>query len=67
MIPSGEQTVPVLGVTNEDVFPSKSTDLGDDPSGVSASRELSIESALSLQKQEPCGERSQSLCFIRSP
>jgi hypothetical protein len=58
MTPS-EQTTEVI---NEDVSPSttKSTDLGDDPFEVSVPSE---ESALSLQKEEPCGERSQGSCF----
>ena len=69
MTPSREQTVPISEVTNEGVIPSttESTDLDDDPSEVSVSRELSVGSVLRLQKEEPCGERPQGLCFVYRP
>ena len=64
MTPSTEQIVEVI---NKDTSPStsESTDLGNDPSEVSVSRELSAGSVLGrVPKEEPCGERSQSLCFV---
>ena len=53
MTSSGEQTVPMFDVTNEGVYPraTKSTDLGDFSSEVSVTRELSVESVLSLRKE----------------
>jgi hypothetical protein len=69
MTSSGEQTVPISEVTNEGTLSNttKSTNLGDYSSEVSVTRELSVESVLSLKKEEPCGERPQGLCFVRRP